>query len=438
MNHTPWAMFRGNTRAMNAFIWASMINSTGNALMWPLTTIFVHQQLGRSLADAGFVIMMQMLGGVLGQLAGGSLYYRLGVRKLLIGSLAIASLLKLSLVFTAYHHWWGYIATMALIGFMSNMSMPAIQSFISFRWPERRGELFNSIYVAENIGVALGTALSGVLADISFNLTFILNSTASAAFSIFFFYYLRNLSASSAVERQGDEGRVASGSVAERKRSQPAHIPETGTIPPISVWDQLSNVRLYLFVSCGAMFIWLANSMWGSGVAPHLTDAGMEMKMYSWLWTINGVFIFLGQPITNWIKRAIAKPITSQLTWSAILYSIAYAAIWVFPSYPGFILAMLIATLGEMLISPAVPAFLASRAGRQAPFYMGLAGGIASLGRMMGPYILGVAYDEGGLKATILVSMVIGLLAIMSFVTHAILHRSMTTKNNVPTSDLYS
>ena len=416
MKSTPWAMFRGNTRAMNAFIWASMINSIGQALMWPLTTIFVHQQLGRSLADAGFAIMMQMLGSVLGQFVGGSLYYRMGVRKLLISSLAAASLLKVSLVFTAYDSWSGYILTLALIGLTSNMSLPAIQSFIGFRWPERRDELFNSIYVANNIGVAVGTALSGVLADISFDLTFILNGASSAGFAVFFFFYL---------QKQEIEASTAAYTPPEKasKHAQPKHIPDTGAIPPLSTWDQLKNVRLYLFLSVGALLIWLANSMWGSGVAPYLTDHGFEMKMYSWLWTINGIFIFLGQPITDWMKRSVARPITSQLTWSGILYTAAYGIVLIMPNYMGFVAAMLVATLGEMLVSPAVPAFLAARAGRQAPFYMGVAGGISSIGRMIGPLILGIAYDNGGLNEVVLVSIVIGGLSIISFMLHSYLHK---------------
>ncbi len=394
--------------------------------MWPLTTIFVHQQLGRSLSEAGFVIMIQMLGGVLGQFAGGCLYYRLGVRKLLIGALAITAVLQASLVVTAYTSWWGYIITMGIIGFTNNMSQPAIQSFIGFRWADQRDELFNAVYVANNIGVALGTALSGVLADISFNLTFLLNAGTSGAFSIFFYFYLRNLGdlkeSSQAAQHEHHAGQTL--------KEQPAHIPTTGAIPTLTLWDQLSQVRLYLFLSVGAMFIWLANSMWGAGVAPHITDQGMQMKMYSWLWTLNGIFIFLGQPITEWMKRTISKEASSQLTWSAILYGAAYLWIFFMPNYTGFIVAMIIATLGEMLVSPAVPAFLAAHTGRQAPFYMGVAGGISSVGRMIGPFCLGIAYDSGGLIAVVQVSIIIAVAAILSFLLHAYLQKNMKNENS--------
>ncbi|WP_245596097.1 MFS transporter [Paenibacillus taiwanensis] len=433
MKYAPVGMFRNYTREMSVFIWASMINSTGAALMWPLTTIFVHQVLNRSLAEAGFVIMMQMLGNVLGQFAGGSLYYKFGVRKLLIGALAVTAVFQASLVVTAYSSWWGYIVTMFVIGFTGNLSQPAIQSFIGFRWADRRDELFNVVYVANNIGVALGTALSGILADISFNLTFILNASTSAAFAVFFYYFLQHIKEETAPAKPN-----ATPSVKGARRAQLDDMPDKGAIPHLTIVDQLRNVRLYLFLSVGSMMIWMANSLWGSGVAPHITDQGMEMKMYSWLWTLNGILIFVGQPITSWMKRTIAQPVTSQLTWSAVFYSLAYVVILLFPSYSGFIVAMMIATLGEMLVSPAVPAFLAARAGRNAPFYMGLAGGISSIGRMIGPVALGVAYDSGGLQAVMRVSVVIAIVATVSFMLHAYLQKSKLRAEKNQYYDNYS
>ncbi|WP_337912728.1 MFS transporter [Paenibacillus arenosi] len=418
---SPWSIFRQNTREMNVFIWASMIHSAGSALMWPLTTIFVHQQLGRSLAEAGFVITMQFLGGMIGQVAGGSFYYRWGVRNLLIGSLAASAILQASLVVTAYTSWWGYIITMFAIGFTSNLSMPAMQSFIGFRWPERRDELFNSFYVANNIGVALGTAVSGVLADISFNLTFLMNAAASVAFAVFFHFYMNNelisnrMATISSVRSKPDSREVGN--------IQSSDSREIGAMPHLSLSTKLRSIHIYLFIGCGSMFIWLANSMWGTGVAPHLTDQGMEMKMYSWLWTINGIFIFAGQPLLSWLKRTWAAKSTSQLTWSAALYGVAYLMIWIWPSYIGFIFAMIVATLGEMLVSPAVPAYISKVAGREAPFYLGLVGGISSIGRMIGPLALGIAYDTGGLNMVVIVSIIVAGLSLSSYMLHAWMQR---------------
>lgn len=91
--------------------------------------------------------------------------------------------------------------------------MPAIQAFVGFRFADRRGELFNIIYVANNIGVALGTGLSGVLADLSYQLSFVMNGVTSAVFAGFFWSYL------SRVDRE--EGEVQLSKSVMKKKKYP-------------------------------------------------------------------------------------------------------------------------------------------------------------------------------------------------------------------------
>lgn len=88
----------------------------------------------------------------------------------------------------ASNNWTLFMVAMGLVGLFNSLSLPAIQAFIGFRFTKQRGELFNVIYVANNIGVALGTALSGFLADISYMLSFVMNGVTSAVFAGFFLY----------------------------------------------------------------------------------------------------------------------------------------------------------------------------------------------------------------------------------------------------------
>lgn len=171
-------------REVKVFLVASLINSAGGSLMWPLITMFVFKILGRSVTDAGLVILVMSLGGIAGQLLGGALYHRLGVTRLIVGGLGLNALFLLLLPYGS-GNWHLFMLLIAMVGFFNAMSMPAIQAFIGFRFAERRGELFNVIYVANNIGVAVGTALSGFLAQISYDLSFILNGLTSAAFAVF-------------------------------------------------------------------------------------------------------------------------------------------------------------------------------------------------------------------------------------------------------------
>lgn len=61
-----------------------------------------------------------------------------------------------------------------------------------------------------------------------------------------------------------------------------------------------------------------------------------------------------------------------------------------------YIIAMLILTLGEMLILPAVPAAAQLALKEREGAYQGVIGGATSGGRMVGPLLGGMMYDYGG------------------------------------------
>ncbi|MWV46524.1 MFS transporter [Paenibacillus sp. HJL G12] len=389
-------------KEVKIFLAASLINSAGGSLMWPLTTMYVFDELGRSMADAGLVVMIQAFGGIIGQLLGGALYHRVGVKRLIVGSLGLNALGLFTLPFIS-SHWMVYMVMMGFIGLCNAVSMPAIQAFVGFRFADRRGELFNVIYVANNIGVALGTALSGFLADVSYHLTFVLNGVTSAVFAMFFLNYLNRL------DKQEGPVHLERKSKAEARESIPS---------------LLGNTRIYLYLGLGSLFLWFGNSIWNTGVSPHIISEGMNKSSYGFLWTLNGILIFVAQPVTTWIKRWFAKASSAQMTASSIFYLAAYIVILMLPSYGGMVFAMVLATLGEMLVSPAVPAFISDHAFKAAPFYIGLTGGMTAVGRMVGPYFMGILYDQGGLQPVAWLSIVIAIVAVAFFVIHSVRNRA--------------
>jgi MFS family permease len=186
---SPSAFFQRYPQEALFFLVASFINSAGSAFMWPLTTLYVHTILQRSMTEAGFVLMVQSLAGIAGQFVGGSLFHRLGAKRLIVGALLFQGLIQLSIPFIS--SWPVYLVLMTCLGFTFNLSFPAIQAFIGFRWKEQRRELFNIVYVGNNLGMAIGTSLAGVIATFSFQLTFLFNSTSTLLFALFFFLFMK-------------------------------------------------------------------------------------------------------------------------------------------------------------------------------------------------------------------------------------------------------
>ena len=64
------------------------------------------------------------------------------------------------------------------------MIVPAIYAMAGAVWPNGGRQTFNAIYLAQNIGVALGAALGGFVAEFSFNYIFMANLIMYVLFAI--------------------------------------------------------------------------------------------------------------------------------------------------------------------------------------------------------------------------------------------------------------
>lgn len=54
------------------------LNITGASFLWPLNTIYMKEELNKSLTIAGVVLLINSLGMVVGNLLGGVLFDKLG------------------------------------------------------------------------------------------------------------------------------------------------------------------------------------------------------------------------------------------------------------------------------------------------------------------------------------------------------------------------
>lgn len=158
----------------------TFVNTVGNSFLWPLNSIYIHDHLGKSLTTAGIVLMLNSLAGVFGNLVGGYLFDKLGGYKaILIG--VVFNLLSITLL-TIWHDWPQYIIFLTMMGFSGGIVYPAIYAIAGSAWPEGGRRAFNSIFLANNVGVAIGPALAGIVADIKFDYVFSANLFFYAVF----------------------------------------------------------------------------------------------------------------------------------------------------------------------------------------------------------------------------------------------------------------
>ncbi|MDP4125705.1 MAG: MFS transporter [Bacillota bacterium] len=394
-------------RAVIVLIIGGFVQSVGNSLMWPLNSLFMHGVLGRTLTEAGTLLALQSTASLLGQFLSGFLADRFGPKRIMLIGLVGAILTVGSI--GIFPVWGIYAPAFILFGLAQAFIFVPLNALLHTVWPEggRRG--FNMLYVSNNAGVAVGTAIGGMIAQVSFNLTFSLNATA------FFIYLL-----------------LVFIGVSEQKT--PQHL-----VPPKHQTDRLTNDRgfkVLLALGGGIFFTWGAYIQLVAILPVVMNQLGFSLFSYSVLWTLNGVFIVTLQPLINWVIKAWAKSFKRQFYLAAILFTIGFIIILGKLPYVSYIIAILIITLGEMLILPAVPAAAAQLApSGKTGAYQGIIGGASSGGRMIGPLLGGIMYDHGGGSSVwILAITFMGASFVMFFIYGKVVQRYNVLRHTLQAS----
>ena len=256
------------------------VQSAGMSFFWPFTTIYVHTVMHRSLAVAGVILALQSGAGMLGATIGGHLFDRMGgVRTIVVGVLGAAScLVGLFLVI----QFWPYAVLVALFGFFTGFISPSMYAFSVSVWPNGGRQAINAIYVAQNLGVSVGSLAAGLVAAAGgIRFTFL----ADAALLLTFLAMV-------ALGFRGSAFRAARRPERRKRARKPL-----GTFN-IALWGPL-------VLLLGLVLDQTAYSQWSTTTASYIHQEGFSLPLYSLLWTVNGAVIILGQPLISWVARRL-------------------------------------------------------------------------------------------------------------------------------------
>jgi MFS family permease len=336
------------------------------AFFWPFTTIYVHTVMHRSLTTAGLVLMAQAGSNIVGSLVGGQLFDRLGGRRAIAFGV-IGAIVTLVGLYVA-DLFWPYALLVTTFGLCTGAISPALYAFSVTAWPQGGRQAFNAIYVAQNVGVAVGTVGAGVVASLGgLRSTFLANAAMMVVFFCMALVTYRG-PAFARVPRVRQPGPWT-----HRRRQRPL------------LWPALLLLG-------GLMLDWVAYSQWTTTTATYIHREGIPLPLYTLLWTINGGVILLGQPITLWMTRALPG-IKSQLLVGNVFFFISCLVLMLTSRYVGYVAAMVMTTFGEMMVTPGVPAQIYEiTPSEHVGYYQGLVSGAGSAGRMIGPVLGGVLY----------------------------------------------
>lgn len=364
----------------------TLINITGSSLIWPLNTIYMHEHLGQSLSIAGLVLMINAGATMLGNLVGGYLFDKFGGYKSIMFGIFITIFSLVGITF--WHGWPHYVWFLTIMGFGSGVVTPVMFAFVGSVWPEGGRKGFNAIYLAQNLGVAVGPAVGGGIADKSFDYLFVSNLGLYIIFFILATVSYRNMISN-----------------VEKSKVKDSAVNNTA--------NRASFYSL-LIISGGFLLTWVAYSQWPSTLSTHIQQQGIGLKEYSLLWTINGLLIILLQPIISPIVQKYEKQIKVQLVIGIAIMMLSFIVIIFADSFKIFAVSMIILTIGEIFVWPAVPTIANMLAPEgKGGSYQGIVNSIGSIGRMIGPLFGGLIVDVYSMNILILTLCMMLIMAII-------------------------
>ncbi|BBK27898.1 MULTISPECIES: MDR family MFS transporter [Staphylococcus] len=360
------------------------LNITGSSFLWPLNTIYMNEELNKSLTVAGLVLLINSMGMVAGNLLGGTLFDKLGGYKTILLGTAIC--LFSTTLLNLFHGWPWYAVWLVLLGFGGGLIIPAIYAMAGAVWPNGGRQTFNAIYLAQNIGVALGAALGGFVAELSFNYIFIANLCMYILFAIVAIF---NFNINLEVKVKPNDSLTL---FAKENRPQ----------------------LLSLLLICAMFSIcWIAYIQWESTIASFTQQINISMGQYSLLWTVNGILILVAQPLILPIIRLLKGNLKYQIYIGIAIFILSFFVTSFAQQFSIFMIGMVILSLGEMFVWPAVPAIAHKLAptGKEGA-YQGYVNSASTIGKAIGPVFGGVIVDTFNMQIMFLAMMALLFIAL--------------------------
>lgn len=348
----------------------SFIDRVGGTLLFPFFALYITQRFEVGMTQAGVILGLFSLFGLFGGMIGGALTDRLGRRRLILFGLVFSAISTLAL--GAVNEFATLYPLAVIIGLLSDIAGPAHGAMIADILPEhQRQEGFGILRVVGNLAWIIGPTIGGFVASKSFLVLFITDAVISCLVAVLFYRLM--------------------------PETKPEH---TTDQPPESLLTTFANYRLvvrdlaYLAFLGAGMLMGLVYQQMYNSLSVYLRDQhGIDPQGYGLLLTTSAVTVILFQfSVTRFIKH---RPPFLMMAAGTLFYLIGFGMFGVVTVYGLFALAIIIITIGEMIVMPTTQALAANFApvemrGR----YMALFGLTWALPATIGPGAAGIILDN--------------------------------------------
>ena len=394
----------------------SFIDRIGRTMLFPFFSLYITWKFGVGMTQAGIVLGIFAAFGMVGNMIGGALTDKFGRRKLIIFGLISSALSTLSL---------GLVNELAMlyplavvVGLLSHIAEPAHQAMIADILPkEKRAEGFGVLRVVANLSWIIGPTIGGFVANHSYFTLFVTDAIISSVVAILFYFLIRETKPETNVEMKSE-------SMLQTFKGY---------------FFVLQNKAYMAFITMsiltGLVYLQMYNSL-----SVYLRDNhSVDPQGYGFLMTTSAVTVILLQ---FWTTRRIKHraPFT-MMALGTFFYSIGFVMFGLDPlgafsglnffnrwsislsgTYIWFIGAIVIITIGEMIIMPVSQALAANFSSEEMRGrYMAIFSLAWTIPATFGPGLAGLILDNKSYNPNLL-WYIGGVLCLVSVVGFYLLH----------------
>lgn len=379
------------------------IDRFGGFMLYPFFALYLTKKFDIGMSTVGILFAIFSISGFAGSALGGALTDRMGRKGVIIFSLVLSSLSALGMGFAPTLGI--FIAVAGVVGTLSSIGGPAHEAVVADLLPEnKRAEGYGIIRVVFNLAVIVAPAAAGLLIAKSYLLLFIVDAIISLLAASIVFLFLPET----------------------KPASHPDAKPETVSQTFAGYGTVFKDIPFVAFIAMSVMTA-LIYTNFNSTLGVYLRDEhGIPEIGYGYLISMNAVIVVALQ---FWVARKLEKykPMLMVALGTA-LYGIGFAMYGFTSTYFMFAVAMIIITIGEMVVSPFQQSLVASFAPEEMRGrYMAVSHLSWGLAFAVGPYAAGVLLDGPTPNWLWYACGILGVITVIGYIVLDKIHHSPAT-----------
>lgn len=375
-----------------AVVGVNFIDGVGGTLLFPFFSLYITKHFNVGMTQAGIVLGIFSIFGLIGSMIGGALTDKFGRRKLIIGGLVFSAVSTLSLGLV--NQFSVLIPVAMVIGLLSNVAGPAHNAMVADLLPEnKRQEGFGILRVVGNMSWIIGPSIGGFVANKSFFALFVIDAVVSCIVAFLFFLFIPE------TKPQGVQA-------VEKHESLFQTFKGYGE----AVKDGAFMAFLMASILMGLVYGQMYNSL-----SVYLSKFhNIDPSGYGLLLTISAIVVILFQFSTTRIIKK--KPPFRMMAVGTLFYMLGFGLFGFISAYWLFAAAIIIITVGEMIVVPTSQGLAANFAPEEMRGrYMAVYGLSWSIPSAIGPGTAGVILDNFNPNLLWYIGAVLCFIASMAF-----------------------